>query len=567
MSELAIDPTDPTDPWRRAAQTFPVLSDDMRERVCAYGTAENFSEDRILFQRGDRGIDFFLVLEGELAILVDSPIIGREIVYRYTRGQFSGEQNLFTDRPILLSGRAKAGSRICRIAHRRFRALLTGEPDIGEMIMRAYILRRAGFVRHSEGGSLLIGSHQDGDVLRLQSFLLRNLYPVEVIDSISDTRAESTLLHLGIARSELPVLVTPDRRVIRNPGNGAIADELGLYEAPDQGKVYDLAVVGAGPSGLAAAVYAASEGLDTIVLEQLAPGGQAGTSSKIENYLGFPTGISGQALAGRAHIQAQKFGARISVSRSAQGLECGQEPYRIDLDDGGSLLARAVVVASGARYRKLDVVDYPLFEGHGIHYAATAVEALVCAAQDIVIVGGGNSAGQAAVFLARSARHVHMLMRSGISSTMSDYLVQRIRSSTHISLHERCEVTAVEGDGRLQAVTWTDRETGSRARLETGAMFVMIGAEPNTQWLQGCLDLDRANFIKTGPCAPAGADASPYATSKPGIFAVGDVRSGSVKRVASAVGEGSVVVSAIHNYLARLREHPEPVTHAPVIEI
>jgi thioredoxin reductase (NADPH) len=348
------------------------------------------------------------------------------------------------------------------------------------------------------------------------------------------------------------VVIGSDEKVLRNPATAELADALGLTETLDPTRVHDVIVVGAGPAGLAAAVYAASEGLDTIVIESTAPGGQAGTSSKIENYLGFPTGISGQALAGRAQVQAQKFGARLAIARAAARLDCGAKPYVVTLEDGQRVTGKAVIVASGARYRKLEVPDYGRFEGQGIHYAATAMEANLCAGEEVLVVGGGNSAGQAAVFLSRTAGHVHILVRSsGLAATMSDYLVQRIDLSNRITLHTGCAVSGLEGDTYLRHVTWTEVRTGEPRRQEIGNVFVMIGAEPNTDWLDGCLALDDRGFVHTGIDAPGAA--SPYATSKPGIFAIGDVRSGSVKRVASGVGEGSVVVSAIHQFL-----HPMP---------
>jgi thioredoxin reductase (NADPH) len=329
-----------------------------------------------------------------------------------------------------------------------------------------------------------------------------------------------------------------------------LADDLGLTETIDPSHVYDVAVVGGGPAGLAAAVYAASEGLQTIVIEGLAPGGQAGTSSKIENYLGFPTGISGQALAGRAQVQAQKFGARLAISRNVTGISCDQPKYRLQLEDGQSIAACTVVIATGARYRKLDVVNYARFEGQGIHYAATAMEGQLCAGEEVAVIGGGNSAGQAAVFLSRVAAHVHILVRAnGLAATMSDYLVQRIMSSPKITLHARTEITALNGDDFLRKVTWANRETGAFETKAIRNIFVMIGAEPNTDWLNGCLDLDAKGFVRTGQDSGGMALASPYATTRPGVYAVGDVRAGSVKRVASSVGEGSVVVQAIHQFL------------------
>ncbi len=345
-------------------------------------------------------------------------------------------------------------------------------------------------------------------------------------------------------------MIASEERILRNPSTAALADELGLTETIDPELVHDLVVVGAGPAGLAAAVYGASEGLATIVVEGIAPGGQAGTSSKIENYLGFPTGISGQALAGRAQVQAQKFGARLMISRQAARLVCEEQPYRLILDDGQVIRTRAVVVATGARYRKLDVPDYARYEGQGIHYAATAMEAQLCNGEEVVVVGGGNSAGQAAVFLSRSVAHVHILVRaSGLAATMSDYLIQRIESSPRITLHPFTEITALAGDHLLRRVGWTDRRTGAVDTRPIGNVFVMIGAEPNTDWLQGCLDLDEKGFVHTGRDSAGQPLSSPYATTRPGVFAVGDVRAGSVKRVASGVGEGSVVVAAIHQFL------------------
>ncbi|MNR69683.1 Thioredoxin reductase [compost metagenome] len=541
-------PVDPTDPWIRPAQTFPALTDEMIERIRQYGTEEQIKEDTFVFRRGDHSIDFLLVLDGELQMFADDPIQGRHHLYSYKRGQFSGEQNMFTHRSILLSGLCLAGSRVIRVCHEKFRALITGEPDIGETIIRSYILRRAGFVRHATGGGILIGHRESGDLLGIQRFLIRNLYPVTIM-GVNDTDAPAVMQRFGIGTDDLPALITPDHGVLKQPTNETLADELGLFEPPEDDALYDVVVLGAGPAGLASAVYAASEGLKTLVIETMAPGGQAGTSSKIENYLGFPTGISGLALAGRAHIQAQKFGARLCVSRSAASLDCSNSPYAVGLSDGRSVSTKTVVVATGARYRKLDIPDYARFEGRGIQYAATAMEGQICSGQEVVIVGGGNSAGQAAVFLSRTARHVHMLVRSKISATMSDYLVQRIKSSPHITLCEGCEITELGGEHGLETVTWIDRTSGETLRCNASNLFVMIGADPNTDWLDGCLELDRQGFVCTG-LSSDDMTRHPYAASKPGIFAVGDVRAGSVKRVASAVGEGSVVVAAIHQYLA-----------------
>ncbi len=554
--EVTIDLADPsTDPWTRQAQTFPVLTADMVRRIEPFGLVNAFEKDTTLFARGDRDVDFFVVLDGSVSIVAEDVRTGPTTLVTYGAGQFTGELNLFNDRQMLVGGRAAAGTRLIRVAHADFRRLVSAEPDIGEIVMRAYILRRVGFIRHAQGGVLLVGDRRDGDVIRLRRFLTRNGYPHDVVEA-AEAEGIALIRDFGLDPDRLPVIVAPGRQVIANPSNAELAERLGLTEALDPATVYDVAVVGAGPAGLAAAVYAASEGLATIVIEALAPGGQAGTSSKIENYLGFPTGISGQALAGRAQVQAQKFGAHLSIARTVTALDCSASPFALALDDGETVRARSVVVATGARYRKLDLPRYADYEGQGIQYAATAMEAQLCAAQEVVVVGGGNSAGQAAMFLSRSAGHVHILVRgAGLAETMSHYLVQRIATSPAITLHAQTEVTAVHGDRHLRAVTWTNRTTGMSETRPVGALFVMIGADPNTEWLQGCLALDDRGFVRSGVGEAGQAATSVFATTRPGVFAVGDVRSGSVKRVASGVGEGSVVVHAIHAFL-----HPVPCT-------
>ena len=437
-----------------------------------------------------------------------------------------------------------------RITRPDFRRLIAAEPDIGEIIMRAFILRRVGFIRHGQGGIELVGPGHDGDTIRLARFMTRNGYPFHLLDTEQDADAGGFLDCFQLSADQLPVVILPGHELLRNPGNAELADKLGLTETLDADTIYDVAVVGAGPAGLAAAVYAASEGLSTIVLESTAPGGQAGTSSKIENYLRFPTGISGQALAGRAQAQAQKFGARLAIAREVTALDCSRRPYALTLDGDQQVRACAVVIASGARYRKLDLPNFSKYEGQGIHYAATAMEAQLCGGEEVAVIGGGNSAGQAAVFLSRTVRHVHIVVRgAGLAATMSDYLVQRIESSPQITLHPSTEVSALDGDGYLRQVTLADRKTGAATAYPIANLFLMIGAEPNTGWLDGCLTLDAKGFVGTGHDGAHQALASPFATTKPGVFAVGDVRSGSVKRVASGVGEGSVVVQAIHQFL------------------
>ena len=556
MANADIEPlrsdaeTDPTDPWAREAQTFPRLSKEMTGRVARYGSEEQLAPHTVVFQRGDRGRDFLLILEGTIEVFERDDDGTVHVLRPQLAHEFTGELDLFNDRAILVNGRAGPDpTRVARIRRADFRRLVQSEPDIGEIIMRAFILRRVGLIKHGQGAAVLIGPAHSADTLRLQQFLNRNGYPMRVFDTEKDADAGGFLECFSLSTAELPVVVLPGHRALRNPALAELADALGITEDFDHASVFDLAVVGAGPAGLAAAVYGASEGLQTIVLESMAPGGQAGTSSKIENYLGFPTGISGQALAGRAQVQAQKFGARLAVSREVTGIDCDGTPYVLKLDDGAEIRARAIVIATGARYRKLDVEGFERFEGQGVYYAATAMEAGLCRGAEVIVVGGGNSAGQAAVFLAGSVKHVHVLVRgAGLAATMSDYLVQRIASSRHISLHTHSEICRLEGDTTLGAVAWRDRRNGDETKKPVSAIFAMIGAVPNTGWVDGCLNLDAQGFVITGAKAGHAAD-SPYTTSRPGVYAVGDVRSGSVKRVASGVGEGSVVIQAVHRYL------------------
>jgi len=515
----------------------------MIERMTRFGNVESVEDGSFLFRRGERSVDFFVVLDGAVDIFDEDR--GRERrVHRHEASQFTGELDLFNDRKILVSGRFEGPGRVRGAPRRSFRAMVAAEPDIAELIMRAFILRRVGLLQHEQGGVTLVGSQRSADTVRLNAFLTRNGYPHRIIDTDSDTDAASFLDYFKLAANDLPVVIA-DGTALRNPRNLDLAEALGLTIDVDPSHVFDVAVVGAGPSGLAAAVYAASEGLDTVVLEGIAPGGQAGTSSKIENYLGFPTGISGQALAGRAQVQAQKFGAKLAVARAVDRIECETADFRLMLEDGASIRARAVIAASGARYRRIEVDGLARFEGAGVHYAATAMEAKLCAGAPVVVVGGGNSAGQAALFLSRHAAHVYVLVRGGgLAATMSRYLIERIEAAETVSLHPWCEISALGGDTSLEWVAWRERDRTEPVQVPAQALFVMIGAIPNSQWLDGCADLDAKGFVITGTDG-----GSPFATSRPGLFAVGDLRAGSVKRVASGVGEGSVVIQFVHRWL------------------
>ncbi len=538
------------DPYARTAQVFPKLPAELTARVAAYGAEELIRAGQILLHRGERRADFFLVIEGEVAITRAGRDGGEETLTVHRSGQFTGELDQVSARAVLVTATALSDGRVIRVLNKDVSHMMASEPDLGEILIRAFMLRRMGFLHHGQGGIVLIGPANHADTLRLERFAVRNGYPLRLVDSSGDHEALAWMEQYGLSLGDLPAVIAPDHAVLLNPATTALADRLGMTERFDPDEVFDVAVVGAGPAGLSAATYAASEGLHTVILEGIAPGGQAGMSSKIENYLGFPTGISGQALAGRAQVQAQKFGARVAVSRMVAGLDCDRQPYRLRLEDGQSVRAKAVVVAAGARYRKLDIPDYHRFEGQGIHYAATAMEAQLCGGQNVVLVGGGNSAGQAAMFLSRASGHVHLLVRGGgLAATMSDYLVQRIQQSPRITLHSHSEVTALRGDAVLRQVDWIDRRSGEATTLDAAALFVMIGAEPNTEWLGGCVALDSKGFVLTGTQIGA---TSAYETERPGIFAVGDVRSGSVKRVAAGVGEGSVAIQAIHGYLETL---------------
>ncbi len=533
-----------SDPYARSAETFPRLTDDQVRRVAAFGEVQDLPRGTVLFRRDDRGVDFFLVLAGHVEIYEDGPGGEPLVMTIHAERQFTGELDLFNDRAILVGGRMGEDGRVARLGRAPFRRMLAAEPDVADIIMRAFILRRQGFIQHGQAAVTVIGERWSAATLRIQRFLSRNGHPFSALDVDADPQAAVLLRERGVDAGGAPVVLCGPGRVLLDPTNHELGECLGFSEPVDPTMVYDLAVAGAGPGGLAAAVYAASEGLDTLVLESEAPGGQAGASSRIENYLGFPTGVSGQALAGRAQVQAQKFGARIAVPRTIRRIRAGERPYVLELDDGDRIRARAVVVATGARYRTLDgVADLERFEGSGIHYAATAVEGALCENEEVVVVGGGNSAGQAAVFLSRLASHVHVLIRGdGLAASMSDYLVGRIEAAPdRITLHRRSEIVALAGDRHLEEVAWMDRTTGETVTRPATNVFLMLGALPNTEWLDGAVDLDERGFVLTG----AG-----FETSRPGVFAVGDVRAGSIKRVASAVGEGSVVISSVHTALS-----------------
>jgi thioredoxin reductase (NADPH) len=539
------------DAYAKRDQVFPRLTEEMVGRSLPYGQVESFPEGATIYARGTRGVDLLIVLSGQVIISGLGVKGENNVVIVHEAREFTGELDLFSEREALVSARAASDTQVLRIRRSGFRHYVASEPDIGDIIMRAVILRHLGLVQHLQVGVAVVGPGMSAETLRLQNFLGRNGYPMRIFDTDLDPAGGGMIEAFSLTQDDLPVVIYGST-VWRNPSNAAIAEALGIAEIVDPNALYDVAVVGAGPAGLAAAVYAASEGLRTVVIEGNAPGGQAGTSSRIENYLGFPSGISGLELATRAQTQAQKFGAKLAISRNVMSLDCGQHPFLTRLEGAATVQSRSVVIATGAGYRRLQIPNYDRYEMDGIHYSATAIEARLCSNEEVIVVGGGNSAGQAAIYLAASAKHVHILIRnSDLVSTMSDYLVNRIASSRHITLHPKTEIIALAGTPRLDQVTWRNLQTGETAAKQISNVFVMIGADPCTEWLSRCVRLDTKGFVLTGRAAGA-PESSPYETSIRGVFAVGDVRSGSVKRVASAVGEGSVVVAAIHEYLRDL---------------
>jgi thioredoxin reductase (NADPH) len=537
----------------RPELAFPLLTEEMVERLRPYGREEIFPANQPLFTHGERQVDMFVVLDGEVSISLRTADGERKVIARHRKFEFSGELNLLNSQGSLAEAQTVSESWILRIPRNELQRLMRAEGDIANLITQATIWRRIGLLGEAVGGVVLMGHAGDAEMTQLQRFLIRNSYPHRIVE----VSAEEAAVHddgLSDVEPLLPTVVLSDGRTLHRPTITQLADELGITELPDPDMIYDVAVVGAGPAGLAAAVYAASEGLCTIVIESTAPGGQAGTSSKIENYLGFPTGIAGQRLASRAQLQALKFGVRFAISREVITAEQIDGIHKLTLAGGIPVCSRSVVVASGAQYRKLSVKDYNQFENHGIYYAATAMESLLCRDNEVIVVGGGNSAGQAAVFLSGIAKHVHHIVRGkSLATTMSQYLISRIESSSRITLYTESEIAKLEGDSSLEGVTWINRGSGDLTTKPIGSVFVMIGAEPNSGWLFGTVKLDKKGFILTG--GTDGFEMTPYATSVPGMFAVGDVRAASVKRVASAVGEGSVVISDVHRYLADHRHN------------
>src|SRR5579864_5996712 len=483
----------------RAERIFPTLTEAQMQRLASHGTARSVRGGEVLVELGDRDIPVFLVISGELEIVRPSLTTQETLIRVVGPRQFTGEINTLSGRRAFARIRARQNSEVVQIARTSLLALVQTDAELSEIVMRAFIARRVELVAQGQGDVALVGSSHSADTLRIKEFLTRNGHPHTYIDLERDADVESVLAHFGVSASDTPVLVCRGHTVLRNPTNREIANCLGFNEAVDENRVRDLVIIGAGPAGLAAAVYGASEGLDVLLLETFSPGGQAGASSKIENYLGFPTGISGTELAGRVYTQVQKFGAQMLLTTGTR-LTCDRRPYVIELEDGTRIPARAVVIATGAKYRKLPIRDLSRFEGAGIYYAATFIEAQLCGGEDIIVVGGGNSAGQAAVFLAQSTKRVYLIVRgSGLVDTMSKYLIRRIEQTPNITLLPHTELAELEGSDHLERVTWRNSETGKTEDKSIGHIFVMTGADPNTDWLGNCVGLDDKGFIKTGP--------------------------------------------------------------------
>jgi thioredoxin reductase (NADPH) len=539
---------------------FPVLTAEQQARVLAHGRTRRVAAGETLVELNQQPTKIFIVVQGKLELFRRSDQ-NEEVIAACGPGMFTGELNLLSGRRGLVSIRAAEASELIEIEREALRALVQTDSELSDIFLRAFILRRFELIARGIGDIVLIGSNHSLDTFRIKDFLTRNYQPYSYIDLERDADVQDLLDRFNLAISDLPVLICRRSVVLRNPTNQEIVDCLGFNESVDRRHVRDMVVVGAGPAGLAAAVYGASEGLDVLLIEANAPGGQAGTSSKIENYLGFPTGISGRELAGAAYTQAQKFGAQLLIARDAKGLACERRPYALKLDEAEKIAARTLVIATGAQYRKLQLDNLANFEGAGVYYSATHLEAQLCGGEDVLVVGGGNSAGQAAVFMAQTARQVFMLVRAGsLAQTMSRYLIRRIEESANIELLTNTEVISLAGADRLETVEWRNCKTGETQTHSITALFSMIGAVPNSGWLDGCVACDEAGFIKTGSDLSSEDLArfkwplrrTPYLleTSLPGVFAVGDVRAANVKRVASAVGEGSIAVSFVHQVLA-----------------
>jgi thioredoxin reductase (NADPH) len=550
----------------RQHQAFPVLRDEEIHRVREFGTLQRFDDGHALQRIGDVGRGFAIVLSGEVEVC-QYDLSNRAVsVAKYGPGKFMGELAQLADRPALVDAFARGQVEALIVQPERLRALILAEAELGERIMRALILRRVGLIESGAGGPIILGPSDNGDVLRLANFLRRNGHPLQILDPNVDTDAKAFLEHLQIDPQLLPIVVCPQGELLHNPGEYELSLCIGLVRQINSSRVYDVVVIGAGPAGLAAAVYAGSEGLSALVLDCRSRGGQAGASARIENYLGFPTGISGAALMARAYNQAHKFGVEIGIPHEAVRLSTPQEhgidPFVLDLSNGEQARARAIVIATGARYRRLAANNLEEFESSSVHYWASPLEGKLCQGQEVVLVGAGNSAGQATVYLASQAAKVWLIARGAdLSATMSRYLVDRIEGLRNVEVLTKTEVVALDGaDRKLQSVTWRHAPSKTDVQHPIRHVFLFIGAEPNTDWLrESPVAIDGKGFVLTGTAVGQPRE---HESSCPGIFAIGDVRAGSVKRVAAAVGDGAQVIAELHAYLAEAEKQRTPTASA-----
>jgi thioredoxin reductase (NADPH) len=547
----------------RQAEAFPVLTAAQIDRIRPYGTARTVRAGEILYEPGQLGAPCFVVLSGKLDIVMTT-LSGERVLVTFGQGGFSGEMFLISGAGSVSTGRVAEPGEFLEVSVTALRSLIARDAELSDIFMRAFIQRRLALVAGGIGNVIILGSNYSANTLRLREFLTRNGHPHTYVDLDSDTTSQELLDRFDLKIDEIPVVLCSGKAVLRNPTTQQLAGCLGFSGTVDESRIRDVAIVGAGPAGLAAAVYAASEGLDTVVIEADFPGGQAGSSSKIENYLGFPTGVSGLELTRRGVVQAEKFGAQMMVGQRVVKLQCDQRPYRLALENGDILQARCIIIAAGAQYNTPNVANLKKFEGNGIYYAATFMESQLCGGDEVVVIGGGNSAGQAAIFLAETAKKVYMLVRGRtLSETMSRYLTQRITTHPAIELHLETELMSLEGESHLEGVTWLDRSSGETTTRDIRHVFVMAGASPRSDWLRGCVALDQRGFVLTGrdldPVLadaprkwPLGRPPQMLETSLPAVFAVGDIRSGNVKRVASAVGEGAISIHLVHQALAEI---------------
>jgi thioredoxin reductase (NADPH) len=540
-------------------QLFPRLNDAQIARIAQRGERRPIRRGEVLWEVGAHSTDFYVVLSGSVEIV--EPLPGREeSITVHGPREFTGDVDLIFGQPAVVEARAGEDGEVLALRREALLRVVQTDPELSDLFLRTFLQRRAFLLAHGKGDAVLIGSRHSADTLRLREFLSRNGHPCTYLDVESDAGVQDLLEKFGVRPEDLPALIVRGKLLLRNPTNVEVAEQFGFRSAVEPGKVHDLVVIGAGPAGLTAAVYAASEGLDVLVLEAHAPGGQAGSSSRIENYPGFPEGIPGQLLAARTFTQANKFGAKFAIARRCAALRCDQRPYTIDLEGGGEVKARTVLIASGVKYRSSDIPGVERFEGRGVYHAATHLESQLCSGEEVAVVGGANSAGQAVVFLARAVRHVQMLVRgAGLAESMSRYLIRCIEELPNVTVRTRTRIVALEGNGNLERVRWRNDATGEEETHHIHHVFLMIGADPNTTWLHGCVILDDKGFVKTGNALsaddlararwPLARSPYPLETTLPGVFAAGDARAGSVKRIASAVGEAAACIQLVHTAL------------------